>query len=191
VLVLGGSGGVGTLAIQLLKYWGASVTSTCCSQAVPWLNETVDLDDCVDYSSGHLETLIERFDLVLDCVKRDEKFKIDPTAMRCLKKGNKSKYVSINSSLLHETDNKGIILGFVDNLLQESKNYIEASRKGVELVLSYYVSSQAGLRYLTHLVEEEKMKPIINQVYQFDNLPEAYIKVQEGHLRGKIVIQIQ
>ena len=56
-MVLGGSGGVGTLAIQLLKAWGAYVTTTCSSQATSWLNEKTEVDDCIDYKTNQLDSL--------------------------------------------------------------------------------------------------------------------------------------
>lgn len=48
VLVLGGSGGVGTMAIQMLSSWGAHVVATCSSDAVP-LVESLGIYDVINY----------------------------------------------------------------------------------------------------------------------------------------------
>ena len=50
VLVLGGSGGVGSQAIQMLKSWGANVIATCNTDAVP-LVESLGASEVVDYSN--------------------------------------------------------------------------------------------------------------------------------------------
>lgn len=50
VLVLGGAGGVGTSAVQLLQAWGAQVTATCSSDAVPLL-QTLGVTSTIDYTS--------------------------------------------------------------------------------------------------------------------------------------------
>lgn len=50
VLVLGGSGGVGTMAVQMLRNWGANVVSTCSKDAVPLLN-SLGIHDVFDYKS--------------------------------------------------------------------------------------------------------------------------------------------
>lgn len=54
VLVLGGSGGIGSFAIQLLKAWGAYVVSTCSSDAVE-LVAGLGADHVVDYTASNLE----------------------------------------------------------------------------------------------------------------------------------------
>lgn len=53
VLVLGGSGGVGSQSVQLLKSWGANVVATCNTDAVP-LVESLGASEVVDYSQPDL-----------------------------------------------------------------------------------------------------------------------------------------
>ncbi|WOG87183.1 hypothetical protein DCAR_0206406 [Daucus carota subsp. sativus] len=70
VLILGGAGGVGTLAIQLAKHvFGASKIATTCSAAKAELVKSLGADVVIDYTKEQFEELPEKYDLVFDCVE--------------------------------------------------------------------------------------------------------------------------
>lgn len=64
VLVLGASGGVGTMAVQMLSLWGAHVVATCSSDAVPLL-ESLGVVDVIDYKALDSVEKIQKYRLVL------------------------------------------------------------------------------------------------------------------------------
>lgn len=191
ILVLGGSGGVGTIAIQILKHWGAYVATTCSSDAIPWIQELFDVDQTIDYRSNELPGFAQSFDYVFDFAKRSDRSSIDPVAFKCLKKKLTCPYVTVSSPLLRTIDEKGLLLGLTYNLLQATRDTINGVTEGRTVRWAFYHPSLSGLLILKKLVEEERIKPIVQKTFNFDQLPKAYINVQDGHLRGKTVIQIQ
>ncbi|KTG47950.1 hypothetical protein cypCar_00000371 [Cyprinus carpio] len=112
VLILGGSGGVGTLAMQMVKAWGAHVTVTC-SQNAERLVRELGAGDVVDYTAGPVEKqlqTLQKFDLILDNFGGEsEKWALD-----LLRPWNGAKYVTLVTPFLHNTDR----LGLADGMMQ-------------------------------------------------------------------------
>ncbi|XP_054651388.1 reticulon-4-interacting protein 1 homolog, mitochondrial isoform X2 [Dunckerocampus dactyliophorus] len=112
ILILGGSGGVGTFAIQMLKAWGAHVTVTCAQNAERFVRE-LGADHVVDYTTGPVEVplaALEKFDLVLDNIGGDT----ERWALNLLKPWSGAKYVTLVTPFLQNTDT----LGVADGMLQ-------------------------------------------------------------------------
>ncbi|KAG7272580.1 hypothetical protein CRUP_024369 [Coryphaenoides rupestris] len=112
ILLLGGSGGVGTFAIQMLKAWGGHVTVTC-SQDAEWLVRGLGADHVVDYTAGPVEvalSTLEKFDVILDNVGGDT----ERWALGLLKPWCGAKYVTLVTPFLQNTD----LLGVADGMLQ-------------------------------------------------------------------------
>uniref|UniRef100_UPI0037E7CCB3 reticulon-4-interacting protein 1 homolog, mitochondrial-like isoform X2 n=1 Tax=Semicossyphus pulcher TaxID=241346 RepID=UPI0037E7CCB3 len=109
VLITGGSGGVGTFSIQLLKAWGAHVTVTC-SQNAEGLVRGLGADEVVDYTAGdaaeQLE-MMEKFDVILDNVGGET----EEWAMGLLKPWSGAKYITLVTPLLVSTDSMGLLDG--------------------------------------------------------------------------------
>ncbi|XP_017229351.1 2-methylene-furan-3-one reductase-like [Daucus carota subsp. sativus] len=84
VLILGGAGGVGTLAIQLAKHvFGASKIATTCSAGKIELVTSLGADVAIDYAKEQFEELPEKYDLVFDAVGQCDK------AVKAIKEGGK------------------------------------------------------------------------------------------------------
>lgn len=190
ILVLGGTGGVGSIVVQILQNWNAWVATTCSADAISWLQELIDVDQVIDYRSDGLSQYIQSFDMVIDCAKRTDGTSIDHQAYKCLKK-RCSQYITINSPLLRNFDEKGLIQGALWNILKASQDGFGTLRDGIVLRWAFYHPSYSGLKLLSQLVQKGAVKPIIDQVFPMDQLPDAYTKVRNGHLRGKTIIQIQ
>ncbi|XP_076021470.1 NAD(P)H oxidoreductase RTN4IP1, mitochondrial-like isoform X2 [Genypterus blacodes] len=109
VLITGGSGGVGTFSIQLLKAWGAHVTVTC-SQNAEGLVRGLGADEVVDYTAGgaaaHLE-MMEKFDVILDNVGGET----EQWALDLLKPWSGAKYVTLVTPFLVNIDSMGLLDG--------------------------------------------------------------------------------
>lgn len=54
----------------------------------------------------------------------------------------------------------------------------------------FFTPSTSGIKTLKELVETEKLIPVVKKVYSFQDLPLAYERVAQGHLRGKLVIDM-
>uniref|UniRef100_A0A3B3CKK8 NAD(P)H oxidoreductase RTN4IP1, mitochondrial n=1 Tax=Oryzias melastigma TaxID=30732 RepID=A0A3B3CKK8_ORYME len=111
ILILGGSGGVGTFAIQLLKAWGAHVTVTCSQNAEQFVRG-LGADHAVDYTDGPVEvslSALEKFDLILDNVGGDT----ERWALGLLKPWSGSKYVTLVTPFMQNTDRLGVADGMM------------------------------------------------------------------------------
>ncbi|XP_012054771.1 PREDICTED: reticulon-4-interacting protein 1, mitochondrial [Atta cephalotes] len=186
VLVMGGSGGVGTLAIQLLKAWNMHVISTCSSDAVEML-QNLNADAVIDYKKDDADAEIISegpYDIILDCAK------LGPEYVR-MKRYPHDTYIALNSPLLNNFDHHGLIMGMAKNLGDFLKFNIPKTENKSCVKWGFFIPSQTGINVLQKLVENEEIVPVIQQVYSFQDLPQAYERLRQGHLRGKLVIDMR
>ena len=188
VLVLGGSGGVGLLAIQILKSWGAFVTTTCNKSAVEWLKRESGADHVIDYDSNELSSLRNSFDLVINSASADKRV-LDGT-LECLKAGTESKYVTITSPLLKNFDSKGYVCGSIQTFKDVSCDTIRGLKEGKQIRWAYFVPNGLALDHIRRHVEENQIKPTIENTFEFSDIKSGYLKVMAGHARGKTVIKM-
>lgn len=193
VLILGGSGGVGTAAIQLLKAWGSCVVATCRSDAIPLL-ESLGADCVIDYTSPDSQKLIReqgKYDIILDAAGLGADVGLSFTD--CLKDWNLSKYITLRSPMLRNADDYGFVVGMmkntVDVLVSNVKTNLSSQMSSIRW--GFYLPLSEAIKEITALVEQGKMCPTIDKVYPFIELPAAYEKVKAGHLRGKVVINME
>jgi len=186
---LGGSGGVGTFAIQLLKSWGCHVTTTCSGDAIDFVYTNTGADLCVDYNTNELASSLGTFDFILNAATGGQhRDQMTEFAVKYLRKWNQSKYVTLSPPLLRNTDQLGLVLGTAFSALQASRDTINGLREGTSVRWAFYCPNSNALKTITELVEKSKIRPVIDKVVNFNDLPQAYMKVSEGHARGKTVI---
>lgn len=186
VLVMGGSGGVGTLAIQLLKAWNMHVISTCSTDAVEML-QNLGADIVIDYKEDDADAKIFSegpYDMILDCANQG------PEHVR-MKGYPHGTYIALNSPLLKNFDHHGLVMGMAQNLGDLLKFNIPMAKNKSYVKWGYFIPSQTGINVLQKLVENEKIVPVVQQVYSFQDLPQAYERLRQGHLRGKLVIDME
>ncbi|XP_011865975.1 PREDICTED: reticulon-4-interacting protein 1, mitochondrial [Vollenhovia emeryi] len=186
VLVMGGSGGVGTLAVQMLKAWNMHVISTCSSDAVEML-QNLGADTVIDYKrdGADAEIISEGpYDMILDCANQG------PEHVRTRGYPHDT-YIALNSPLLKNFDNHGLIMGMAQNLGDLLKFNIPKVENRSCVKWGFFIPSQTGISVLQKFVEDEKIVPVVQQVYPFQDLPLAYERLRQGHLRGKVVIDMR
>ncbi|XP_011166443.2 reticulon-4-interacting protein 1, mitochondrial [Solenopsis invicta] len=186
VLVMGGSGGVGTLAIQLLKAWNMHVISTCSSDAVEML-QNLGADVVIDYKQDNADAEIISegpYDMILDCANQG------PEHVR-IKGYPHDTYITLNSPLLKNVDHHGLIMGMVRNFGDLLKFNIPKAENKSCVKWGFFMPSRIGINFLQKLVENEEIVPVVQQVYPFQDLPQAYERLKQGHLRGKLVIDMR
>lgn len=186
ILILGGSGGVGTMAIQLAKAWNQQVVTTCSSDAVNLL-KNLGADEIIDYKEINCDDKINEegpYDIILDCCNQG------PDEIK--KKGYlHSTYITLNSPLLKNIDEHGLICGSVKNIGDLLKYNIPIKDNKSFVKWGFFAPSSTGIKMIQKLVESNAIKPVVKKVYEFDNIHQAYQRVSEGHLRGKIVIKMK
>ncbi|CAK6962132.1 reticulon-4-interacting protein 1 homolog%2C mitochondrial [Scomber scombrus] len=188
ILILGGSGGVGTFAIQMLKAWGAHVTVTC-SQNAEGFVKRLGADHVVDYTAGPVEqplSALEKFDLILDNVGGDTEL----WALGLLKPWSGAKYVTLVTPFLQNTDLLGIADGMLQTAATMATKAFKHLVKGVHYRWGFFAPSGPALDEIREIVDAGQIHAVVEETFSFSQVPQAFEKMEKGHARGKTVIQI-
>ena len=168
VLINGASGGVGTFAVQLAKYFGAEVTAVCSTRNQE-LAQTLGADHVIDYTKENFTESGKEYDLILAAngnhPHSDYKRALTPDGIYVMAGGTMSQIFS------------AMLLGPLMSM-GGSKKMGGVSAK----------PNQKDLTFMKELLEAGKVKPIIDKRYPLSELPEALSYLGEGHAQGKIVI---
>ncbi|XP_002074270.3 reticulon-4-interacting protein 1 homolog, mitochondrial [Drosophila willistoni] len=186
ILVLGGSGGVGSLAIQILKSQGAQVLATCSENAIE-LVRCLGADFVVDYSNPvAMEELCNfaPFDIVLDCAGQGGQHAAEL-------KFDYRQYITFSSPLLANIDRNGLGFGALQNLSDLVRTNVKSlTQRGGLVKWGFFSPAPHGIQFLQNLVQKRKLLPLIDTSFEFSEMPKAFERMQNGHLRGKIVIKL-
>ncbi len=166
VLINGASGAVGTAAIQLAKYYGAHVTGVC-STANLTLVKSLGADEIIDYTKEDFTENGKTYDVIFDTVDK----------------------ISFSNSL-KSLNKKGIlILGAsgLPGMLQSLWNSISSSKKVITGIIS---QKTENMIFLKKLIEEGKIKPVIDRTYSITQMAEAHAYVEKGHKKGNVAITV-
>ena len=194
VLVQGGSGGVGSFSIQLLKAWGAHVTATCSEENMQWLESTLMVDHVVCYDDiMETQNLKNSFDFILDAGRYDTTLKsrdqIIEKSTEYLKPYKGAIYVTLSPPVLDNTDNYGLMLGAAKSGFEALSDTIKGLGNLSSLRWAFFVPNRYALSQITNMIESNIIKPVLHdQVFNFNELPMAYNQSAIGMSRGKIVI---
>ncbi|EDV57576.2 reticulon-4-interacting protein 1 homolog, mitochondrial [Drosophila erecta] len=187
VLVLGGSGGVGTLAIQILKSQKVQVLATCSENAVEMVRN-LGADLVVDYNNPKaMEELCKYapYDIVLDCAGQGGQKAAES-------KFDFRQYITFSSPLLANIDKQGLGVGALKNVFDlVQTNVRSVTQRGGLVKWGFFSPAPQGIQFLQKLVEQRKLMPLIDSSYGFSELPKAFEKMKCGHLRGKIVVKLR
>ncbi|XP_034018206.1 reticulon-4-interacting protein 1 homolog, mitochondrial-like isoform X2 [Thalassophryne amazonica] len=189
VLITGGSGGVGTFSIQLLKAWGAHVTVTC-SHNAEGLVRGLGADEVVDYTAGDVAAQLERmekFDLILDNVGGDA----EHWGLDLLKPWSGAKYVTLVTPLLHNIDSMGLLGGmFQSGFMLQNKAVQSILSNGTFYRWGFFAPDGPALDEVSLLVDAGKILPVVEAQFPFTQVPQAFQKLEMGHARGKTVVRV-
>ncbi|CAM4646132.1 unnamed protein product [Leuciscus chuanchicus] len=173
---------------QMIKAWGAHVTVTC-SQNAERLVRDLGADDVVDYTAGPVEKqlqTLEKFDMILDNIGGEtEKWALD-----LLKPWNGAKYVTLLTPFLHNTDQLGLADGMMQSGVTIGCKVLKHLRKGVHYRWGFFAPSGSTLDEISEMVDSGKVRPVVEEVFSFAKVPQAFQKVEQGHARGKTVVSI-
>ncbi|XP_029316116.1 NAD(P)H oxidoreductase RTN4IP1, mitochondrial [Cottoperca gobio] len=188
ILILGGSGGVGTFAIQMLKAWGAHVTVTCSQNAERFVRD-LGADHVVDYTAGPVEeplSVLEKFDLILDNVGGET----ERWALNLLKPWSGAKYVTLVTPFLQNTDSLGIADGMMQSACTMATKALKHLIKGVHYRWGFFAPSGPALDDVRDIVDAGQIRAVVEETFSFSQVPQAFEKLEKGHARGKTVVQI-
>ena len=188
VLVHGGAGGVGSFAIQLLKSWGAEVTTTCSGSNISFVH-SLGADVAIDYKSGDFTEALTKhtYDVVLDTVGQN----YEHSSISLLKVFSGAKYVSIRSPYFKNVTKYGPFLGSVIfQLHYRYKIFINRIFGGREFYYSIAEPDGMVLEKVKDMVDKGDIRPVIGAVYSMDEMIAAHEHVGGGHTRGKVVVNM-
>jgi NADPH:quinone reductase-like Zn-dependent oxidoreductase len=167
VLIVGSSGGVGTFAVQLAKYYGAIVCAVCSSRNVEQ-SLSFGADKVIDYTKVDFSKSGDSYDLIL-AINGNSRLSV---YKRMLNPGGI--YVMVGGALSQII--RSIVFGRFMSF---------GSRKMQTLTVK---SSQKDLKFLAKLAGDGKIIPLIESRYSLDKTAEAMRYLNEGHAQGKVVI---
>ncbi|PCJ22016.1 MAG: NAD(P)-dependent alcohol dehydrogenase [SAR86 cluster bacterium] len=168
VLVNGGTGGIGSATIQLLKHFDAYVVATCKEEHAE-LVKSLGADRVICYDLEDFTKDNQKYDFVFDTVGKSSFFKCRGIL--------KSKGVYISSELGYLSQN--IFLPLVTPLFG-----------GKKTIFPIPVGCRKFIHFLKELIEKEEFKAVIDRKYTLSEIKEAYAFVDSGQKVGNVVITI-
>ena len=187
VFIQAGSGGVGTIAIQLAKYLGATVATTTSAGNMAWV-KSLGADVVIDYKTEDFETILKDYDVVLHS-NRDKK--ILEKSLRILKKGGQ--LISLTGPPTPEFAKQlGLAwhLILITRLLSAGvKKY--AKKLNVNFSFLFMRAEGNQLGQITKLIEAGVIKPVVDKVFPFEQTNEAMAYVETGRAKGKVVVKVK
>ena len=183
VLIHAGSGGVGTVAIQLAKHLGAHVATTVGTSNIE-LATALGADVVIDYRTQKFEELLNDYDVVLDTLGAD----VLERSVRVLKQGGK--LISIAGPPDPAFATASGVNWFVRQVIRFASAGIrrKSRRRGVDYSFLFMRPDGAQLAQIARLVEAGTIKPVIDRVCPFDQAPAAMDRSASGRARGKIIV---
>jgi len=173
VLINGASGGVGTFAVQIAKSFGAEVTGVCSTRNVEMVR-SIGADHVFDYTKEDYTESGKQYDLIIDMV------------------GNHS--LSANRRALKPEGIFVIVGGGKGNwlgpMMSPIKALVMSPFVGQEFVMILAKLRQGDLAVLGDLMQAGKVTPVIDSRYRLSEVPAAIQHSEDGHARGKIIIDL-
>ncbi|MGV8963382.1 MAG: NADP-dependent oxidoreductase [Candidatus Saccharimonadaceae bacterium] len=165
VLIHGASGGVGHLAIQIAKYFGAYVIGTSSKKNRDFVL-SLGADEHIDYMNENFSQIIQDADIILDTIQGE--------------------------TLLNSVDAvrlKGVIVTLpTPEIPQEVKE--RADKKQVKIEFMMVTSKNETIKAIAHLLEEKALKPHIHKAFSFEEIGKAHLEVETNRVVGKVVVNI-
>jgi NADPH:quinone reductase-like Zn-dependent oxidoreductase len=178
VLINGASGGVGTFAVQIAKSFGADVTGVCSTRNVD-LVKSLGADHVIDYTKEDFTKSDQHYDVILDNVANHSlsecKRLLTPNGI----------YVLIGGGGVNEQ-------GFLGGLGKALKTAVFSKFVSQKMGMMMADPSNKDLTLLADMMQSGKIKPVIDRTYNsLSEVPEAIRYLEEGHARGKVVINVE
>jgi NADPH:quinone reductase-like Zn-dependent oxidoreductase len=175
VLINGASGGVGTFAVQIAKAMGAEVTGVCSTRNVDMVR-SLGADRVIDYTKEDYTQGGEQYDLIVDMVGSrsllDNKRVLKPDGIFVIVGGPKG----------------GDFLGPMTTVIKASLMSPFVSQ---DMGMMLADSSKQDLAFIADLIHTGKVTPVIDRHYPLSEAAAAVAYVEEGHARGKVIIDVE
>jgi NADPH:quinone reductase-like Zn-dependent oxidoreductase len=166
VLINGASGGIGSAALQLAKYYGAEVTGVCGTPRLEFV-KALGADHVMDYTKEDFTQNGETYDLILDIM-------------------NKSSFDKCKNSLKPNG-----IYQLVSFKMKQVFQMLRTSRSsGKKVICALSAETPKDLEVIKKLVEDGRIKAIVDKCYPMEGAAEAHRYAESGNKAGSVVITI-
>jgi NADPH:quinone reductase-like Zn-dependent oxidoreductase len=186
ILIHAGSGGVGTIAIQLAKHLGAVVATTTSTANVEWV-KALGADVVIDYKHQQFEQELRDYDVVLNSLGAD----VLEHSLKVLKPGGQ--LISISGPPTAEfAKAQGLAwpLRQVMRLLSLSIRR-KARKQDVRYSFLFMRANGSQLSDITTLIEAGEITPVLDRTFAFESTSEALKYVEQGRAKGKVIVRIK
>jgi NADPH:quinone reductase-like Zn-dependent oxidoreductase len=184
VFIQAGSGGVGTIAIQLAKHLGATVATTASEKSFDTL-KSLGADILIDYKKEDFENVLKDYDLVLNSQDTATLKK----SLNVLKPGGK--LISISGPPTPDFARSigapwyiKIVLSLISSGVRK-----KAEKLGVQYSFLFMRADGKQLSGITKLIESGAIKPVVDKIFPFAQTNEALDYVESGRAKGKVVVK--
>jgi alcohol dehydrogenase len=186
VLIHAGSGGVGTLAIQLAKHLGASVATTTSTANIDWVKR-LGADVVVDYSKQDFEQVVRDCDVVLNSLGPE----VLEKSLRVLKPGGKLISISGPPDPAFATARGApwfvkLIVSLLSHRIRKN-----ARQRGVAYSFLFMRADGKQLREIASLIDAGAIRPVVERVFPFESTNGALTHVDTGRAKGKVVVKMK
>lgn len=169
VLINGASGGIGTAAVQLAKFFGAHVTGVC-GPTNQEMVKSLGADEVIDYSQTDFTQGNTQYDIIFDTVGKVS-FK------KC------KSVLTANGVYLSPV----LKIGMLFDMLFSSI----FGKKKAKFAATGMLKAEEKLEnigFISSLINQEKLKVIIDRTFRLDETADAHRYVDQGHKRGNVVL---
>ncbi|MFA0811936.1 NADP-dependent oxidoreductase [Microbulbifer epialgicus] len=186
VLIHAGSGGIGSMAIQLAKSFGAYVVTTTSTANVGWVKE-LGADLVIDYKKENYLDQLSEIDVVYDTLGGE--YTLD--AFKVLKPGGR--VVSIVGDLDPQAAEELGLNWLIRKLLALKSRKVMKAAKAKSALYRMVLMQANGeqLRELGNLYQDNIISPVIDKTYSFEQSKEAFSYLASGRAKGKVIISME
>lgn len=167
-LINGGTGAIGSAAIQLAKYFGAEVTAVCATQHMD-LVRSLGADRLIDYTTDDFTKIPEQFDVVFDAVGKRSFGECKPIM--------KAKGIYMSTELGPRSENPFLAL-------------LTPLFGGKRVLFPIPSITRKDVEFLRDLVVAGKFKPLVDRTYPLEQIVDAYRYVETGMKTGNVIIRM-
>ncbi|SUX42859.1 NADP-dependent oxidoreductase [Chryseobacterium indoltheticum] len=186
VFIQAGSGGVGTFAIQLAKYMGATVATTASEKSFDVL-KNLGADVLIDYKTQDFEDALIDYDFVLNSQDK----KTLEKSFEVIKPGGKIVSISGPPTPVFAEEHRLPWYVKLATRFLSSKIRKRAKKQNVNYSFLFMTANGKQLSEITHLIESGKIKPVIDKVFAFEKTNDALQYIESGRAKGKVVIKMK
>lgn len=174
VLINGASGGVGTFAVQIAKSFGAEVTGVCSTRNLAMVR-SIGADHVIDYTQEDYTESGKQYDLIVDMVGnhslQENRRALAPAGKLVMVGGPKGDWLA--------------------PMIRPLKAMMLSPFLEQELVMILATLRSDDLAILGELMQTGDVTPVIDRRYALSEVPDAIRYSEEGHVRGKIIIEVK